>query len=87
MLPALGKTLPALETHRADFRSGPSCDDQRQNDRSDDNDTADPGARSYRCSVARQLGRLQRAQQATVPIVGLVSGRSFHRADPNLRII
>ena len=22
MLPALGKTLPALETHRADFRSG-----------------------------------------------------------------
>ena len=25
MLPALGKTLPALETHRADFRSGPSC--------------------------------------------------------------
>ena len=28
-----------------------------------------------------------RAQQATAPIVGLVSGRSFHRADPNLRII
>ena len=62
MLPALGKTLPALETHRADFRSGPSCDEQRQNDPSDDNNTADPGARSYRCSVARQLGRLQRAR-------------------------
>jgi len=28
-----------------------------------------------------------RAQQATIPIVGLVSGPSFHRADPNLRII
>jgi hypothetical protein len=69
MLPALGKTLPALETHRADFRSG--CVDRAELRRNRTGPCHNPQARAHdrrRCHRGERVGQ-------RVGIHGAAAGR------------
>jgi hypothetical protein len=58
MLPALGKTLPALETHRADFRSG--CVDRAELRRNRTGPCHNPQTRAHdgrRCHRGERVGK------------------------------
>jgi hypothetical protein len=58
MLPALGKTLPALETHRADFRSG--CVDRAELRRNRTGPCHNPQTRAHdrrRCHRGERVGQ------------------------------
>jgi hypothetical protein len=72
MLPALGKTLPALETHRADFRSG--CVDRAELRRNRTRPCHNPQARA---PDGRRCDGDERTRQR-FGLYGAPSGRREH---------